>query len=75
MNIKKCVIKRYDETITEPPFLTIPVDEMEIEQPIEDHLGERLWDNIAIGCRRKGYAAKFYTMSKDKKYDYEVVVY
>ena len=32
-NLKKCIISRYDETITEPPFLTIPLDTIDVLEP------------------------------------------
>lgn len=31
--IKKCVITRYDDSITEPPFKTIPVGMLEVCAP------------------------------------------
>jgi hypothetical protein len=76
MNInKKCVISRYDETIKESPFLTIPIDSVEVYQPKIDHLGEELYERLRGACRSKGYVFKFYTLSEDKNFDYEIVVY
>lgn len=73
--IKKCKISRYDETITEPPYLTIQIDKMEVKKPIKDNLGEEFAERLRCGCRMNGYQFKFYTMSEDNDYDYEVVVY
>ena len=73
--IKKCIISRYDETIKEPPYLTIKIDEMEVKQPEKDNLGEEFCERLRCGCKSKGYQFKFYTTSEDKDYDYEVVVY
>jgi hypothetical protein len=73
--IKKCKISRYDETIKEPPYLTIPFDEMEIKKPEIDNLGEEFCERLIRSCRAKGYIFRFYTMSVNKDYDYEVVVY
>lgn len=73
--IKKCKITRYDETITEPPYLTIQIDSIEIPQPEKDNLGEEFAERLRSGCRMKGYTFKFYTMSRDADYDYELVVY
>ena len=73
--IKKCQISRYDTTITEPPFLTIQIDKMEVRKPEDDNLGEEFYERLRCGCRMNGYVMKFYTRSKDKNYDYNVVVY
>jgi len=74
-NNKKCKISRYDETITEPPYLTIQIDEMEVKKPEKDHLGEEFALRLMRGCRAKGYWFKFYSNCDDKNYDYEVVIY
>lgn len=73
--IKKCKISRYDETIKEPPYLTIQIDKMEVKQPEKDNLGEEFAERLRCGCRMNGYQFKFYTMSEDIDYDYNVVVY
>jgi len=73
--IKKCKISRYDETITETPFITIQFDEIEIPQPEKDNLGEEFAERLRSGCRMKGYTFKFYITSGDDDYDYELVVY
>jgi len=72
---KKCIISRYDEKITEPPFLTIKIDEIEVLQPEKDYLGEEFCIRLKHGCRNMGYQFRFYTMSKNGNYDYEIVVY
>lgn len=73
--LKKCVITRYDKTIKKPPYLTIPIDEVEVFQPVEDKYGEKFSDRLYNACRKKGYYFKFYTMwSESDKYDYEIVV-
>jgi hypothetical protein len=65
------MISRYDETIHQPPFLTIQIDQMEVPE----NLGGEFFESLIYGCRMKGYRFKFYTMSENKDYDYEVVVY
>lgn len=73
--IKKFIITRYDESITEPPFLTIKIDEMEVRQPENDTLGSEFCERIRCGCRAKGYKFKFYTMASEiEGFDFEVVV-
>ena len=73
--LKKCVITVYDQTITTPPFLTIPIDEVEVLQPEVDYLGEELYERLRGACRAKGYIFKFYVNSSREGFDYEVVVY
>lgn len=73
--LKKCIISRYDYTIKEPPFLTIKLDTTEVLKPQKDHLGEELARRLIIACGKKGYMFKFYTMSREKGFDYEIVVY
>jgi len=74
--IKKCKISRYDETIKKPPYLTIQIDAMEVEEPEKDNLGEEFYVRLVRGCRNKGYEFKFYTYcGDDTNYDYNVVVY
>lgn len=73
--IKKCIITKYDETITEPPYLTIKIDEMEVLKPLNDDLGEEFARRLYVGCNRLGYVFKFYTISDENGFDYEVVVY
>ena len=72
---KKCVISRYDESITKPPFKTIKLTTIEIDEPDLNDLGEEFAERLKGGCRMKGYQFKFYTGSKDKNFDYEIVVY
>jgi hypothetical protein len=74
-SIKKCMICRYDNSITEPPYLTIQIDEIKVLQPQEDNYGEVFAERLRVGCQNKGYQFKFYTMSENKDYDYEIVVY
>ena len=72
--MKKIIISRYDQTIKEPPYLTIPFDEMLVEKPKEDYLGEKFYEKIRNGCTGKGYQFRFYTMSSNPDFDYEVIV-
>lgn len=72
--IKKCKISRYNETIKEPPFLTIQIDKIEVQQPEKDNLGEEFAERLRCGCRMNGYQFKFYTTSSNPEFDYEVVV-
>ena len=68
------MITRYDETITEPPYLTTQIDKMLVEKPENDKLGELFCERIRQGCRGRGYQFKFYTTSSNSEFDYEVVV-
>lgn len=72
---KKCIIVRYDETIKTPPFLTIKIDEVNVEKPISDEGGVKFATNLLKACSAKGYAFKFYTTSKKENKDYEIIVY
>jgi hypothetical protein len=75
--LKKCIISRYDETITEPPFETIQIDEVEVLEPqgLND-LGIEFTDRLRLACANKGYAFKFYTSCSEREdIDYEIVVY
>ena len=73
--LKKCIISRYDPTITEPPFLTIPLDEVEVHKPDNDDGGVRFASKLIQACNSKGYMFKFYSGSDDPDIDYEIVVY
>ncbi len=74
-NRKKCIISRYDETITKPPYLTIPIDSIEVTQPENDHLGEEFAGILMRACSHKGYTFRFYTMSTEEGSDYNIVVF
>ena len=73
--LKRCLITKYDKSIQEPPFLTIPLDTIDVYEPSNDKLGEEFANRLRIECQLKGYIFKFYSSSIDKNYDYEVVVY
>lgn len=73
-NPKNCKIARYDESITESPYLTIQIDTMFIDKPETDNLGEEFARRLIAGCRSLGYVFKFYTSTQDSDFDYEVVV-
>jgi hypothetical protein len=73
--IRRMIISRYDETIKEPPYLTIPIDEMSVEEPDKDYLGEEFCKRIQNACVLKGYRFKFYTVSTSAYFEYEVVVF
>ncbi len=70
----RCMISCYDETIKEPPFETIPLSEMEVEEPKVDHLGEKFAINLIKGLKVQGYRIKFYTLSSEEGYKYNVIV-
>ncbi len=75
--LKKCVIARYDKTITKPPFLTIPIDTVEVLQPSEgtDEGGVIFAFRLMKACKDKGYWFRFYSMTHDKEgIDYEINV-
>ena len=73
-NVKKMMITRYDATIKEPPYLTIQIDKMLVEKPEQDYLGTEFYERITLGCKGRGYQFRFYTMSNNPEFDYEVVV-
>jgi hypothetical protein len=73
--LKKCIITRYDESIKEPPFLTIPIDKVDVMEPI-DHktYGHEFYLRLNRACHDKGYIFKFYTSGRELGVDYEIVV-
>ena len=75
--LKKVEITKYDKSIKKPPFLTLHLDDCEVDEPDKDvdKYGEKFADNLWRACRNKGYYFKFYTMSSKLGYDYEAVVY
>ena len=73
--IKNCIIARYDETIKEPPFLTIKLDTVKVSEPELNDLGVAFAMRLKLACRLMGYNFKFYTMSSEEGFDYEIVVY
>jgi len=72
--IRKIQIAKYDNRITEPPFLTIPIDTMLIEQPVEDELGEIFAERLRQTCYDRGYHFQFYSGSDNINFDFKVVV-
>jgi len=73
--LKKCMITRYDKTITKPPYLTIQIDKVDVFQPEEDEYGIIFASRLRSACESKGYYFKFYTMCSDNdEFDYEIVV-
>ena len=72
--LKKCIITRYDETIKEPPFLTIPIDKVDVLKPENDEGGSEFADRLREACFNKGYLFKFYTTCSKKDVDFELVV-
>jgi hypothetical protein len=76
--LKTCIISRYDETITEAPFLTIPIRKVQVPEPEldneENYLGKEFAARLKASCRMYGYTFKFYTMSSEENIDYELVV-
>lgn len=73
--LKKCIISRYDETITEPPYLTIPLDNIKVDELENDEYGVEFAERLRIACRMKGYTFKSYSCSDKKDIDYEIIVY
>lgn len=71
---KKCIISRYDKSIKNPPYKTLPIDKVKVEKPINDNLGELFASILYDTCIEKGYKFKFYTTSDKKDFDYEIVV-
>jgi hypothetical protein len=70
----KVLIARYDETIDEPPYKTIPIDETIVEEVIPDPYGEKFYDNLVKACKDKGYKFKFYTLCRNGEHYFEAVV-
>jgi hypothetical protein len=72
----KCIVCKYDDTIKEPPFKTIPIDTIKIQDtdPIADKRGEARYLRLVQACKAKGYNVKFYTLSEEKGMTYDVVV-
>ena len=70
-----CIISRYDETITEPPFKTIRLSTCEVVRPLTDNGGEKFFENIKNACKTQGYKAKFYTLTSEPRFTFEIVVY
>lgn len=69
------MVSVYDESITQPPYLTIQIGNFDVEQPTEDYYGEIFAQTLRKKCSAMGRTFKFYSMSEDGNYDYEVVVY
>jgi hypothetical protein len=72
--IKKCVIARYDDSIKEPPFKTIIIDDIEVLMPENDGGGEEFAHRLIAACKDKGYSFRFYCSSSEKDVDFEIVV-
>lgn len=71
----KCIISRYDDTIKVPPFKTIPIDKVDLYEPVNSSDGGVDFCNrLYSACITKGYMFKFYTSSSVKDIDYEIVV-
>ena len=74
--LKNCIIPRYDKTITRPPFLTIPIDTVQVPEPISNGDGRHEFAlRLTAACRMFGHTFKFYSMSEQEGVDYELVVY
>lgn len=73
--MEKCIISRYDESIKEPPFLTIPIDNVEVPKPENDEGGVEFAARLKAACRSRGYVFKFYTTCSRDDIDYELVVF
>lgn len=72
----KCIISKYDENITQPPFKTIKIAEVDVQKPDDDKLGVAFAWNLRKACMRiTGEDMQFYTTSSVEGYDYEIVVY
>lgn len=73
--LRKCLISRYDETIKEPPFLTIPIDKVDVIEPENDKGGSEFARRLRTACYEKGYFFKFYTSCSYREEDYNIIVY
>lgn len=73
---KKCIITFYNPNIKSPPYGRIVLEDMVLNQPENDDLGEKFAAMLSRACHSRGYDFKFYSMAGDYEgYDYEVVVY
>lgn len=72
--LKRCRIIKYDETVKRPPYKFIELDTVEVEKPGNDYLGEAFFDELLDACFDKGYSFKFYSLSDDEDFDYDLVV-
>jgi hypothetical protein len=73
--IKHCIIARYDSSIKEAPFLTIPIDKVDVLEPQDTNDGGvEFAFRLSLACVRKGYFMKFYSMSDEEGVDYEINV-
>lgn len=75
MSKKRCKITKYDETIKEPPYLTVYVDATTVEEPdFVDQGGVEFHLRLRSACHSLGHEMKFYTLSNDNLFDYELVI-
>jgi len=72
--VKRFMISRYDETMKEPPYKTLKIDEMLVVKPEKDILGEEFCERIRKSLVQRGYKFKFYTSSEIKEYDFNAIV-
>lgn len=72
--LRKCIITKYDTTITKPPYLRIPLAKVEVLEPEDrDDGGVEFARRLRSACINKGYRFQFYS-SYDGEEDYEIVV-
>ena len=75
--IKRCMIKKYDASITEPPYKFIIVKEnveVDVPQKDEDKHGEIQAYRLRCACASIGHTMRFFSSSEHPDYDYDVVV-
>lgn len=73
--IKKCIITRIDEIITETPYERIKLDEVEVLEPeTVNDLGEEFGIRLKCVCRSRGYFFKYYVNSYSEGIDYDLIV-
>ena len=76
MSTVKVKIKKYDASVTEPPFQFITLGEFECDEKAEDDRGGvDFARTLHRNCSAQGHRMKFYSLSSDEGYDYDVCVY
>ena len=71
--LANCRIQKYDPAVTEPPHTFITLGEVTVDAP-EDDDGTLLYMNLHAACMRLGYSFRFYSLSLDPKYHFDIVV-
>jgi hypothetical protein len=74
VNRLKCRLQSYDPKVKEAPFTFITRGEITIDVPDVKDNGETLWGILFDACRDAGFYFRFYSMSSEPGYTYDVNV-